>query len=169
MGVLADKNWHHVCHLWSTKTNEVKIFVDGKAGATGTLSYGKAPTKFDISLGPTSDAAIGTNTLYLSQVNVWDRLLTSADITQYSQSCNAGIGNLVSWANMYDESKVSWYTKPSNCKAPSGSTRGDSESSHARRHLPVASYTHLPKHSIKYRKWETFLILLACNCNWNGL
>lgn len=152
MGVLADKNWHHVCHLWSTKTNEVKIFVDGKAGATGTLSYGKAPTKFHISLGPTSDAGIGTNTLYLSQVNVWDRLLTSVDITQYSQSCNAGIGNLVSWANMYDESKVSWYTKPSNCKAPSGSTRGDSESSHARRHLPVTSYTHLPKHSIKYRK-----------------
>ena len=152
MGVLADKNWHHVCHLWSTKTNEVEIFVDGKAGATGTLSYGSAPTKFDISLGPGNQGFIGTNKLYLSQVNVWDRLLTSADITQYSQSCKAGIGNLVSWANMYDESKVSWYTKPSNCKVPSGSTRGDSGSSQARRHLPVASYNHLPKNSMKYRK-----------------
>ena len=57
------------------------------------------------------------NKALLSEANAWDRILTSQEIAEKSQKCNAGLGNLVSWAEMYDASKAALYSKPSTCKA----------------------------------------------------
>ena len=48
--------------------------------------------KFDISLGPGSQTAVGTNTLYLSQVNVWDRIGFSPALILHSTPNVATLG-----------------------------------------------------------------------------
>ena len=55
--------------------------------------------------------------MLVSQFNLWDRVLTNQEIETFAKTCNQGIGNLLSWADLYDKSKKSRYVRPSSCKS----------------------------------------------------
>ena len=74
-----------------------------------------AATGFKFSLGPGKSFFAGSNKLLLSQWNIWDHALTSQEILTLSQKCNLGVGNVGSWAEMYDASNAGLFSKPSTC------------------------------------------------------
>ena len=55
--------------------------------------------------------------MLVTQFNLWDRVLTNQEIETFAKTCNQGIGNLLSWADLYDKSKKSRYVRPSSCKS----------------------------------------------------
>lgn len=89
------------------------IYVDGKEEKTGTFPF-RAMAEFTFNLGSGS-SSFGSNKLLLSQWNVWDRVLTSQEISQLPEKCNAGVGNVGSWADIYYVPKwlTGLYSKPS--------------------------------------------------------
>lgn len=112
---LTDKRWHQLCHSWSSKTSAWAIYFDSSKKKTGTHDF-KPTSSLTVSLGPGNSVQVGSNKLLLSQVNVWDRFLTSQDIEKLAEKCNAGVGNVASWAEMYDDSQKEYFSKPSSCK-----------------------------------------------------
>lgn len=91
---------------------------------TGLYDF-KDTTQLKISF-PDWGAVLGSNQILLSQVNIWNRVLTSQEIKRLSGKCDAGVdglGNVVSWADLYDVSKTAVFTKPSTCEAHSAQTQ----------------------------------------------
>ena len=60
----------------------------------------------------------GWRKLLMTQVNLWDRVLSSQEIESFAGKCNEGFGNLVSWSDLYDEEKKTngAYVNPSTCQ-----------------------------------------------------
>lgn len=115
LNVLLDKNWHQVCFVWSSRTQVWAIYVDGKKGNSGIHPF-RATTECALYLGA-AHVSTSSNKLLLSQVNIWDRVLTSQEIAEFSGKCNEGVGNVRSWADLYDKNEKTLYSKPSSCKA----------------------------------------------------
>lgn len=115
LNVLLDKNWHQVCFEWSSRTLVWVIYVDGKKGNSGLHPF-RATVGCALYLG-SAHVSTSANKLLLSQVNVWDRVLKSQEITEFSGKCNEGVGNIRSWADLYDKNEKTLYSKPSSCKA----------------------------------------------------
>ena len=98
--------------------------MDGNEEMTGLYDF-KDTTQLKICL-PDSGKNLGSNRIALSQVNIWNRVLTSQEIKRLSGKCDAGVdglGNVVSWADLYDVSKTAVFSKPSTCEAHSGQTQ----------------------------------------------
>ena len=102
-----------MCILWSSKTAAWSIYLDGKRDAYGTYNdfIGRRIGRFKMG------EAASRNKMRMTQVNLWNRVLTNQEIATFAKTCNQGIGDLVSWADLYDEAKSSRYSKPSTCKA----------------------------------------------------
>ncbi|EDO30409.1 predicted protein [Nematostella vectensis] len=128
---LSVGKWHHFTFTWQGKTGEWKIYVDYKDIMkdinTRTFKSGQKLNgggKFVIaqeqdSFGggfDESQAFVGS----ISAVNMWDRILTLAEITEHASSCAPPEGNLVSWNKVLErvvEMKKSSLKKTSTCKA----------------------------------------------------
>ena len=98
--------------------------MDGNEEKTGLYDF-KDTTQLKISF-PDWGTSLGSNQILLSQVNIWNRVLTSQEIKILSGKCDAGVnglGNVVSWADLYDVSKTAVFSKPSTCEAQSGQTQ----------------------------------------------
>lgn len=98
--------------------------MDGNEEKTGLYDF-KDTAQLKISF-PDWGAFLGSNQILLSQVNIWNRVLTSQEIKRLSGKCDAGVdglGNVVSWADLYDASKTAVFSKPSSCEAHSGQTQ----------------------------------------------
>ena len=105
-----------MCNVWSSTTFAWAFYVDGKKGSSGRHTFHRAIASWRLFLGPGVQST-SSNKLLLSQVNVWDQVLTSQAIAMQSEKCNAGVGNVKSWAGLYDTSKDAFYSKPSKCMA----------------------------------------------------
>ena len=57
----------------------------------------------------------------LTGINVWDRVLSAADISELAGSCSAGEGNIKSMADLADEDKLRGDAEMirSDCEPPS--------------------------------------------------
>lgn len=113
-----------MCHAWSSRTSAWAIYMDGNEEKTGLYDF-KDTAQLKISF-PDWGAFLGSNQILLSQVNIWNRVLTSQEIKRLSGKCDAGVdglGNVVSWADLYDVSKTAVFSKPSTCEAHSGQTQ----------------------------------------------
>ena len=113
MDLLKDKAWHQVCILWSTKTAAWSIYIDGKRDTYGTYNdfLGRRLGTLEII------RSRSVNKMLMTQFNLWNRVLNNQEIEAFSKSCNNGIGSLLSWADLYDVTKISRYIKPSSCQA----------------------------------------------------
>ena len=113
--LLKDKAWHQVCILWSTKTAAWSIYIDGKRDTYGTYNdfVGQELGILKIAM----SMSWMENQMFMTQFNLWNRVLNNQEIEAFSKSCNNGIGSLLSWADLFDVTKISRYTKPSSCKA----------------------------------------------------
>ena len=113
MDLFKDKTWHQVCILWSTKTAAWSIYIDGKRDAYGIYNDFLGRRLGTLKLARSKSV----NKMLITQVNLWDRVLTNQEIVGFAKSCNQGVGSFLSWADLYDVSKASRYIKPSSCQA----------------------------------------------------
>ena len=114
MDLLKDKAWHQVCILWSTKTAAWSIYIDGKRDTYGTYNDFVGRNLFKLQV---AHSESNKNKMFMTQVNLWNRVLNNQEIEAFSKSCNNGIGSFFSWADLYDITKESRYIKPSSCQA----------------------------------------------------
>lgn len=113
--VLKDRQWHQVCVLWSSITDAWSIYLDGRREKYGIYNDFVARGLRKLRLGrPRS-----RNQLLMTQVNLWNRILTNQEITDFAKICSKGVGDLVSWADIYDKTKEAKdkYITSSSCKA----------------------------------------------------
>ncbi|XP_078357304.1 uncharacterized protein LOC144642194 [Oculina patagonica] len=111
--LLRDKAWHQVCILWSTKTAAWSIHLDGKRASYGIYNDFLGRTLGTLELAKSRSR----NKMLMTQVNLWDRVLTNQEIEDFAKSCNHGVGSFLSWADLYDAAKASRYIYPSSCQA----------------------------------------------------
>ena len=95
------------------------FFVDGESGVTGNHNFSPA-SAITLLLGGVPSYQSASNKLTISQLNVWNQVLSSGDISTFSKTCNAATGNVLSWAALYDASIAeSSFSIPSTCVAAS--------------------------------------------------
>ena len=150
-----------MCHAWSSRTSAWTIYIDGNEEKTGLYDF-KDTTQLKIYF-PNRGACLGSNEILLSQVNIWNRVLTSQEIKRLSGKCHAGVdglGNVVSWADLYGESKTEVFSKPSTCKAHSGQAQDKATTTANQGHMqdfPIGTRNFPNEFS---KKWSVSLNLL---------
>ncbi|XP_078377598.1 neuronal pentraxin-1-like [Oculina patagonica] len=102
-----DGNWHHICATWKN-TGAWKFYKDGslaQSGAgfqTGYTVKGGGSLMLGQEQDSTGGGLVANESLkgMLTNVNVWNRELTSCEIEALStNSCLAGEGNVYKWAD----------------------------------------------------------------------
>ncbi|XP_043916972.1 sushi, von Willebrand factor type A, EGF and pentraxin domain-containing protein 1 isoform X2 [Protopterus annectens] len=102
-----DGKWHHIAITWTSSSGEWKVYIDGKVSDGGRgLSVGsRIPGGGALVLGQEQDmrgegfnpaeSFVGS----LSQLNMWDYVLTPEQVKLLSTSCPEDIkkGNLLAW------------------------------------------------------------------------
>lgn len=127
---VADDQWHHVAVSWSARSGSYKAYKDGLPVSQGVgFKQGKyIPSGGVFILGQEQDE-VGRNFSAgealdgsLSQLNVWNYVLSPSDVTQLSaHRCDHVIGNTIAWPDFYatlsDEvKKVTDFCSVSNTK-----------------------------------------------------
>ena len=103
--LLVDGKWHHFCVSWENIGGHLKLYKDGtlfgqsSSFATGqVIKSGRWLMLAQMPEMPKSrrnarDSLVGM----LTNVNVWDHVLSPAEIEKMSKSCLSGEGNLYKW------------------------------------------------------------------------
>ena len=102
--------WHHICVWWESSSGSWKLYKDGDLKQEGT-NFNRGHTIQQggtLVLGPEQDSVGGDFDAsqsfqgMLSYVNVWDHVLSPAQITEMSQSCppdKRNEGNVSKWTD----------------------------------------------------------------------
>ena len=129
--------WNFVCITRDSSSGKTDLFFHGKGSVTANkmMFPGKALEKGgDIVLAGGIRYIIGkifydrgrNLPLTVSQLNVWDRKLTSDEISAMygSKKCDGGAGNILDWEDFKNKLVLSKYTKadPSQCTSKPEST-----------------------------------------------
>lgn len=107
-GVSAnDGRWHHICVTWRNSDGAWKFYKDGVLHhhsinfkrryiikARGSLVLGQEQDGVATRFEPTQ-SFVGT----LTNVNLWNYVLSGSTIKAYSRSCRSGRGNVYKWAD----------------------------------------------------------------------
>ena len=77
------------------------FYLDGRRVKYGTYKdfIGRQLAKIEFA------SSGNTMKMLVTQFNLWDRVLTNREIETFAKTCIQGIGNLFSWADLYDKSK----------------------------------------------------------------
>lgn len=102
-----DGKWHHICVTWKNTAGSWKLYKDGAVAAQGTgLKPGDViKPGGSITLAQEQDSPGGgfnPNQSFigmLTNVNIWDHELPTAQIERLSKSCLSGEGNVYKWAD----------------------------------------------------------------------
>ena len=105
--IKVDGQWHHICYVWENSNGSWKLYEDGeeiKEGSdfakgqiivpTGILILGQDQDSYGGGF-ETKNAFVGD----LSQVNMWDRVLSGDDISGMSKGCHSEDGNVFKWSD----------------------------------------------------------------------
>ena len=106
---INDGLWHHLCLTWENLNGDWVFYKDGKPVKFGSkLKRGHViPKDGIVVLGQEQDAPGGKFNKTeafpgsLAQVNMWDRVFSAKEISQFASSCNmGGEGNALSWQDV---------------------------------------------------------------------
>ena len=105
-----------MCVSLSSETTVWSVYLDGKRVAYGN-SNNLLGVRKECRLGVAIPTP-GWSKYLMTQVNLWDRVLSSQEIESFAGKCNEGFGNLVSWSDLYDEEEKEKgaYVSPSSCQ-----------------------------------------------------
>ncbi|CAH3123067.1 unnamed protein product [Pocillopora meandrina] len=111
---LDDNDWHRLCITWNGVTGVTKVYVDGVQNESA--EFGKYAVggliKDSLPGGGTLEVlAVYSQVVYVSELNLWDKVLSAVEISESSKLCFGKQGN--------DKSR---YEAPSQCKSPNGSS-----------------------------------------------
>ena len=106
-GAVNDGRWHHVCFTWESTAGSYNIYVDGSQKTAGSgLKKGHVIRGGGaLILGQEQDSVGGgfdasqSFVGMMSQVNLWNRVLTAQEISHMSQSCRSEEGNVLKWSD----------------------------------------------------------------------
>jgi len=120
-----DGKWHHVCTSWENTAGSWKLYKDGAVAAEGNghktghvLKSGGSIVLAQEQDSPgggfvSSQSFIGM----LTNVNVWDHVLPTAQIEHMSKSCQSGEGNVYKWSDfIHGREGKAHVVIPSPCK-----------------------------------------------------
>lgn len=102
-----DGNWHHVCTTWENKAGSWKVYKDGavKASGSGFKTGYSIKTNGILTIGQEQDTFGGgfdANQNYigeLTDLNIWNKVLSSSEVDMLSKSCHGGKGNIKAWSD----------------------------------------------------------------------
>ncbi|KAJ7356389.1 hypothetical protein OS493_025500 [Desmophyllum pertusum] len=109
---LKDLKWHQICVTWSGFNGVVHYYLDGKNVFSGT-----SPTRGEIQGG--KSITVGSDQHFITEFNLWDRVLDEQEIANNAKKCDGGKGNVIQWHQAYANRK---YTTPSVCEVESEDT-----------------------------------------------
>jgi len=102
-----DGLWHHICASWENKAGSWTIYKDGVSHASGLglktghvinkkgiLVIGQEQDSFGGRFDPTQ-SYIGE----LTDLNMWNRVLSADEILKLSKSCHGVTGNVKKWSD----------------------------------------------------------------------
>lgn len=127
---LDDYNWHHVCLTWNGVTGVTVAYVDGVKDSTGR---GGTDTPGGIIRGSLPGGGTLTvlnyysQVVHLTEVNLWNIVLSAQQIAESSKSCLNSHGNVKQWSDFWPGFKTdkSKYKSPSECKSPRASSSSE--------------------------------------------
>lgn len=115
-GVVEERRWTHLCGTWSSEQGLASLWVDGRqvANAPGVAEGNVIPGSGVLQLGqegarqrrgtrPLDGKAVAAAAAFtgkITGVNVWDRALSQAEISQQAKrngSTCGSLGNVVAW------------------------------------------------------------------------
>ncbi|XP_041033558.1 neuronal pentraxin-2-like [Carcharodon carcharias] len=102
---VKDGEWHHVCITWTTRDGVWEVYQDGKRRGSGDNLAAWHPIKpgGTLVLGQEQDVAGGrydaTQAFVgeLAEFNIWDRILTAAEVQSMANCSSSTLGNIISW------------------------------------------------------------------------
>ncbi|XP_078366330.1 neuronal pentraxin-2-like [Oculina patagonica] len=125
----TDGKWHHICASWENTAGSWKFYKDGDVRAQGSdLKTGHViKSGGSFLLGIEQDSPGGGFEVYesfrgmMTNVNLWDHVLSAEEIESLSKSCLSGKGNVLKWSHFTHGRKGN--TKlviPSPCESLNG-------------------------------------------------
>ena len=120
----TDGQWHHICCAWENSEGAVKMYEDGAVSGQGIVSKGHTiVSNGSLVLGQEQDKVGGgfdsSQAYYgdLSEVNMWNKVLSDDEISRMANECYSGEGNVFKWSDFKSgvkgDAKV---VEPSSCK-----------------------------------------------------
>ncbi|XP_044182033.1 neuronal pentraxin receptor-like [Acropora millepora] len=102
-----DGSWHHVCASWKSENGWWNMYKDGREEARGSGFKTGYTIKTDgiLIIGQEQDAFGGRfdpkqNYIgELTDLNIWNRVLSPIEIVDMSKSCHLGEGNVKKWSD----------------------------------------------------------------------
>lgn len=124
-----DGKWHHICASWENTAGSWKFYKDGTVRAQGggfkTGHVIKSGGSF--LLGIEQDSPRGHFEVdesfkgVMTNVNVWDHVLSEEKIDSLSKSCLSGEGNVLKWSDFIHGRKGNTkLVTPSPCESLNG-------------------------------------------------
>jgi len=104
--------WYHVCIV--KQRNRISVFLDGRNIQNDTLHINAVPKYTNVTVGYL-DPFLYPDLFYIgyvSQFNVWDKLLNDRDIKEMSSCFKDMNGNVVSWNDQWQNSNSLSYDQP---------------------------------------------------------
>jgi len=107
-GVSAnDGDWHQICTSWENTAGSWEAYKDGVLHASGSgLKRGHIiKTNGILTIGQEQDSFGGgfvASESYigeLTDLNIWNRALSTSEISKLSKSCHGGRGNIKKWSD----------------------------------------------------------------------
>ena len=126
----TDGKWHQICVSWENTAGSWKFYKDGDVKAQGAaLKTGHViKSGGSLLLGVEQDSLGGdfepveSFKGMLTNINVWDHVLSAEKIHSLSKSCRSGEGNVLKWSTDFING-LEGKTKvviPSGCKSLNG-------------------------------------------------
>ena len=153
---LADHQWHQICVTWNGVTGQSLAYVDGVRDAD-VKRFGSHPGGILIfTLPGGGNLALFeyvAQLYYVSEVNLWSRVLYADEITESSKSCVGSTGNVKNWFDFFPgfSSAKSTVESPSQCKSPNHSSGPEGEIPANAESSPVES-AGKKKYILKFKK-----------------
>lgn len=120
-----DGVWHHICLTWENRLGSSKFYKDCELQDEGTLKTGHTIRQGGTLVLGQDQRLVGgdfdTSQSFrglLSNVNVWDHVLSAAQITEMSTSCQLdewNVANVYKWADFLRQGGTK-LVKPSPCQ-----------------------------------------------------
>ena len=104
----SDGEWHHICASWENTVGSWKFYKDGIVKAQGgDFKIGHViRAGGSLLLGIEQDSLGGDFEVdesfkgMMTNVNIWDHLLSAEKIDSLSKSCLSGEGNVLKWSDL---------------------------------------------------------------------
>ena len=117
--------WHHICFTWESTNGDWNFYKDGVLAKVGSrlqaghvIEEGGCLVLGQLQRNACSDFENSKGFVgFLANLNIWDHVLSRANITELSNYCWSGVGNAVQWLDFIDDLREGVQkVRPSTCQ-----------------------------------------------------